>query len=216
MEERYMLVAKRFAEGKMSFPDFDIEQTMHPEMWSWLQSLLSDDIIRQPNHVFWSKCHSRQALEANSFRVKSTVMTFGLDSTLGQARAHDIIGNLVSLAYPEVQLKMPYTMSSFDLLQSIGLDCIGGMEADKIARDIINTVPSGLSIKERKKEAKRLLQEVFHISRKKPVWIQEPEWPVYEGRPMKYIRTEKINDEAQNHIFIDLETGATRTVFDAY
>ena len=45
MEERYMLVAKRFAEGKMSFPDFDIEQTMHPEMWSWLQSLLSDDII---------------------------------------------------------------------------------------------------------------------------------------------------------------------------
>lgn len=207
-------IVKRFAEGKTSYADFDTEQAQHPELWTWLQSLLIDEILQHPNHPFWNSCHSYRALEANLFHVKATIMAFGFNSPYGQALAYDIIGNLAKLAYPDIVLQKPPTITFYDILDAVGLDCIGGRDAEPIARNIIGSLPPTLSLKEKKAEAKHLLSNAFHIGKKKPKWIQEPEWPVYQGEPMEYVRTVKHGVEGQTHYFRDPKTGVERTVED--
>lgn len=96
---------------------------------------------------------------------------------------------------------------------------IGGKEIAEanIIGKIIDSIPRTLSKTARQKECRRKLKEIFHIEGKRyPNWIQEPEWPLYEGRPMKYIRTEKHNSEVRMHYFVDVETGVEKAVFDAY
>ena len=75
--ENYIKTAIRYAEGKMSGSDFEIEQASEPELWPWLQSLLTEEMKTDPKHEFWNICHSRSALEANNFRVKATALAFG-------------------------------------------------------------------------------------------------------------------------------------------
>lgn len=39
----------------------------------------------------------------------------------------------------------------------------------------------------RRREAKLALKKAFMIDRKKPSWVQEPEWLVADGQPLRFV-----------------------------
>ena len=169
--ENYIKTAICYAEGKMSGSDFEIEQASEPELWPWLQSLLTDEMKTDPKHEFWNICHSRSALEANNFRVKATALAFGYGFF---GNMHDIVSSLVKTVYPDIKIKTPPSYTKYDFL-------------DKL--------PSDLKKSERKREAKNELRKAFPITKRKPLWVQEPEWPVSNGKPLKFISQTKDGEK---------------------
>ena len=125
--ENYIKTAIRYAEGKMSGGDFEIEQASEPELWPWLQSLLTEEMKTDPKHEFWNICHSRSALEANNFRVKATALTFGYGFF---GNMHDIVSSLVKTVYPDIKIKTPPSYTKYDFMYEIGMEYVGGKEAD--------------------------------------------------------------------------------------
>ena len=111
--ENYIKTAICYAEGKMSDSDFEIEQASEPELWPWLQSLLTEEMKTDPKHEFWNICHSRSALEANNFRVKATALAFGYGFF---GNMHDIVSSLVKTVYPDIKIKTPPSYIKYDFM----------------------------------------------------------------------------------------------------
>lgn len=80
-------------------------------------------------------------------------------------------------------------------MYEIGMDYVGGKEADIIVQDILDKLPSDLKKSERKREAKNELRKAFPITKRKPLWGQEPEWPVSNGKPLKFISQTKDGEK---------------------
>jgi hypothetical protein len=63
----------------------------------------------------------------------------------------------------------------------------------------------------------------FRFMVKPPNWIQDPEWPLFQGRPMIFIgqidlplgSTSILNHTASYYVFMDYETGCTQVVSQA-
>ena len=72
---------------------------------------------------------------------------------------------------------------------------------------------SGVELREWLKE--RLLKE-FRFASQPPEWIQNPEWPIVEGRPLVFLGQLEVegyfHDEAAVYVFHDPETGECQTV----
>lgn len=93
-----------------------------------------------------------------------------------------------------------------DFMCDIGLECIGGPEADDLVKNVLDSLPDNLSIREKKKHAKKQLKQMFRLSGKKPDWVQEPEWPVLNGTPLRFVSQKKYGD-LFSYCFVDDLTG---------
>lgn len=107
-----------------------------------------------------------------------------------------------------------------DLLLSACPDCVDGPEvwACGILERLVAELPEGLRRPQRVKLLKERIAQAFHLApkAKRPHWLQNPDWPVHEGRPMRFLRTEKRHGgEVLLHHFMDDETGTERIVEDA-
>ena len=179
-----------FVQGKLSYDEFQVEFVLHPEIWAWVQQLVPKNIA-DINCPFRALYHNMQGFETNNFNVRATIMTFGYDDIYGRSIAHSLISALVKYHYPEIVSRKPPEQSSDDVLEAIGLDYIGGVEVDDIVKNIIWAYQ-----KDGKTAIKRALKDAFHISsRKHPTWVQEPEWPAINGKPMKFISQKNDGDK---------------------
>ena len=195
----------RYAE-KLTYDEFETEFLIHPEIWDWIQNLVPDD-IDDSRCDFRSHYANMQGFEANNYKVKSTVMAFGFDNPFGRSLAHSLISALIQYHYPQTICRKPLETSGEELLEKIKLDFLGGKDADDIIRSIV------VQYREKGTRAiKQALKDTFYInSRKHPVWIQEPEWPVINGIPLKYVK--QIQDgEKMIYVFEDLKTGDQKSV----
>ena len=109
--------------------------------------------------------------------------------------------------------------NSIKELYGLFLDCvpsyIGGREAEALIEGIFSSVSDDLPKTKRKALITQKIKEAFHIEgRKHPYWIQEPEWPFSNSKPMKYVKTVKVNSEKSHHYFVDVYTGEERIVED--
>ncbi len=212
-----------FAEGHISVSQFldDIEK--HPEILDWLQELEKDVMIRDaifdPTatdlrfavRIIMKPFNIREILQEQKQRKRSD-LSYHLN-------VHGFISKMLKRHFPNnPPVEDNSLREKFEFMIDVCPSYIGmGPENEAVLEKIVNAIPEGLSKTAAMKWANKRIKEAFHIEgRKYPHWFQEPEWPVYEGRPMKYVRTEKINREAQNHIFVDLESGIERTVLDAF
>jgi hypothetical protein len=63
----------------------------------------------------------------------------------------------------------------------------------------------------------------FRSLMKPPEWLQSPEWPIFQGRPMLYVgqidlprgSNPILNHDASYYVFLDYETGSTQVVVQA-
>ncbi len=188
-----------FVQGKLSYDEFEIEFVLCPEIWTWIQNLVPENIA--DSNCPFRALYPMQGFETNFYNVKATIMAFGYDDIYGRSVAHNLISTLVCYHYPDIVCRKPPEQSSADLLDKLGLDYLGGSDVDDIIKDTIFTYRS-----EGKNSVKKALKEKFHItSRKHPNWVQEPEWPATDGTPMKFI-SQKADGDKYTYEFQDVKT----------
>ncbi len=142
--------------------------------------------------------------------------------TLGyRLSLHSWITDLMQRHRPDLEFTPDTSLESLhDLLLTACPDCVDGPEvwACGILESLVAGLPEGLKHSQRVKLLKERIAETFHLGpkAKRPRWLQSPDWPVYEGRPMRFLRTEKQHGgEVLLHHFLDDMTGTERVIEDA-
>ncbi len=215
-----------FVEGRVNAKDFIGELEKDPSIIEWLQSvvpvgkqmqiavLVNPDDPYRPNEV-------RNVPYDVSYMVWKFSICGGPKGSLShQLNVHGVISELMGEIFPNEPLKPDSTLhDKFCFMLDTCPSYIGGSEVEQsgILDEIMGSVPKELSKTAAKKWAREQFKQRFHIQgRKHPYWIQEPEWPMYQGEPMEYVRTERTSVEYQTHVFRDPKTGTERKVFDAH
>lgn len=171
-----------YVTGKMSHEEFEAETYIDPVIWEEIQALVPAD-IEERQCPFRTVYGRMGALEANNYSVKATLTAFE-----NYSLTYDLISKLVKYQNPEIVCREPLQNEPEDLLESIRMDYIGGAEIDDCLREIMAEYP-------KKGDLKKKLKEFFPCSsRKHPEWVQEPEWPAMNGRPMKFIIQKQDGD----------------------
>ena len=220
-----------FVEGRVNAKDFITEIEKDPSVIAWMQSIVppgkqmqipvpanpgdpyrpyrTENVPYDVAYQIWIWC--RNASVSSGFRKASLAH---------QLNVHGEIARLMAEAFPDDPPKPDPTLhDKFCFLLDVCPSYIGGSEVEEsgILEEILNAVPKDLSKTAAKKWAKERIKELFHIKgRHYPYWIQEPEWPVFQGKPMEYVRTVRDSVEYQTHVFRDPHTGVERFVFDAH
>ena len=179
-----------FAAGKYSYAEFQSLFLHHPGIWDCVQNLLTREMLDDPEHPVWEKTF-RNRLESNGFVVRAACLAFGYDQ-FGQRLTWDIISRLVRFHFPEAKIREPVEESGEDLLEKLGLDALGGPQVERLIREILDEHRDIRPVKERNKRLKEKLRDTFHLKpRRKPIWVQEPEWPMGEFSPMEFVSSEE-------------------------
>ena len=77
------------------------------------------------------------------------------------------------------------------------------VDCPQITDKLIGQLPA-VSVSRKKKLLKRRLKELFIYDKKPPVWIQNPEWQLRGGKPMKF-RAQYKTDSGYRYEFYDDE-----------
>ncbi len=164
-----------FAEGKLSFEEFEKITEEKPEIWTWLQALL-DTQIQAGNTCLTGG--DKMRLEANGNYVQYASLSFGINSI-----SHELISHILQGSFPDIQVRCPpenECTDTIDILEKLGMGYIGGHEVDDLIEKTLNPSENGCSHKYTLREQRSLLKMLFHIvPRKVPVWVQEPDWLSY-------------------------------------
>jgi len=217
----YLKQSVDFIEGRTAPEDFESLIESDPNYLEWLQSIVPP---AKTMYTFDLEANTVVQLPYKIITALKDCERLAVGGPKGSPNyryaVHCKISNLIAEAFPELNLVPdPSYKDDFDLCLDACPMYIGGVEIAQanIIGGILASVPRTMSKTKRKKEVKARIIEAFHIEGKTyPRWIQEPEWPVYNGRPMRFLRTEKFNSEVRKHIFADDETGIERCIVDAF
>ena len=66
---------------------------------------------------------------------------------------------------------------------------------DSIFQQIIDDIPQNLSKSQRVKLGKEKVRALFKYDKTYPRWIQDPEWPIVNGKPLVFSHQEKVKGE---------------------
>lgn len=89
-------------------------------------------------------------------------------------------------------------------IQPDWIDC----QDDSILQPIIDSIPKDLSKTKRIAMGKEKIKELFRYDKTYPRWIQSPEWPIVNGKPLVFSHQEKAKggDIRTYYYFYDEDT----------
>ena len=151
------------------------------------------------------------------FSIRLSLRTEDPYSIAGRRDMQEHIICIMQHAFPELEIVVdPSIAENFRLPLDAIPDYIGGIEVQDIIDSIIDECPSEWSKTKKVKYIKERIKEEFHLEgRKHPYWIQVPDWPAHNGKPMKYVKTVKKHKWEWHQVyFVDPETGDERIVDD--
>ena len=191
-----------YAKGLLSHAEFEAELYLHPKLWDELQALMPED-ASNPDSAFWHLFPNRKLLETERYRVKQALLAFGWRGSL----AHALVSALVRYHDPSVEIREAIDDSDVSFLERNNLDYIGGPEVDVFVRELLlRDTDCSNQLK------KQHIREAFHIQgRKRPRWVQEPEWPFQNGKPLWFV-FQSHNGDLFEYLFDDPESGEQFTV----
>lgn len=208
--DQYLKYAVDFACGKLTFDEFELLFLQYPEIWDRVQDLLTEELMQNPDHPFWTRSN-RMRLESSNFSIRGAALAFGWDE-YGKRVAHGLISDLVEYTFPEIQRRDPPEQALDALLEKLGMEDLGGAEVDALVEQILLEGMDITPAKERNRVLKQRLKETFHLKpRKKPCWVQEPEWPMGGHSPMEFLAREQ-DGSLVRYRFRDADTGLEKTV----
>lgn len=210
-----------YIEGRMDAGTFEALLENDTDLLEWLQSIVPST---KTMYIFDTTVNNVVQLPYRIDEVLKDCESIQVGGPKGSPEyryiVHKEISDLIAVAFPELNLVRDCSIKdNYELCMDACPRYIGGVEIARanIIGALLATVPQTLSKANRKKEAKEKILNAFHIEGKKyPKWKQEPEWPVYNGNPMKFVRTQKVNSEVSIHYFVDVESGVERCVEDAF
>lgn len=201
-----MQVVFDFVQGLIGDEECEYIIYATPSIWSWVQELVPEDIGN--SDCEFRKCYcNMQGFETNDYNVKSTVTAFGYKRHI----ARSLISALVKYRFPQVAVKASIDTTPEDILEKMNLPYIGGDEAERLVRQILLDHKG-----EPRKVLKNKIKAAFGIenARKYPHWVQEPEWPFHDNRPMRFVG-ETREGELFSYHFVD-DVSGTKTTVEQY
>ena len=200
-----MNIVYDFLEGRTSYQTFIDQLYADDAIFDWFQSMVSDDMLKDQSF----RCSNSLDREGGSFKACITGrLGMGVCTMVD---IYDFIYHFLERALPDRKITwIDYYRKLADVyLDAVG-ECYGGPEVEDMINDIIMGLPEELSKTKKVKLAREKMRELFP-GKKRPFWIEGPEWPVCNGKPMMYI-SKKVDGDLFQYVFEDPETGERRIV----
>jgi len=202
-----------FLTGELDAKSFIMEIASNEELNERIRTLvLTEDANNRGSHLW--KSISYDALKSHGFDcLRFLKSTCKFDNTVSDnLNLHDVLRRVYGYYHPEVECTQKYE-DTFDVYLDAIQDCFDGPEVDSVVERIIQEALLSSSAKTKQRAtAKTMVKEAFHIlDRKRPRWIQGPEWPMGKDSPMQFVE-QKCKGEEVHYLFCDVKTGETRTV----
>ena len=202
-----MEIVYDFLEGRCNYETFVKHLQSNDEIFNWLQSLYFEEMLYDKSF----KCEN--SLWRSNGSVKTCIGDFKKFhiSIYVENDIYNFIYHYLTYALPERTIKkIDYYEKRAHLYTDAVNDCFGGIEVDGLISAIIDSVPKNFSKKEKIKYVKVKLNALFP-GNKRPFWIEFPEWPTFNGKPMVYIERKRNGDLFQ-YVFEDADSGKQRIV----
>ena len=92
------------------------------------------------------------------------------------------------------------------------------LDEDFLNYQIISKAPEGLTKTEKTAWCKKRIKELFQYDKISPRWIQNPEWPIINGRPLVFRKqtTNKMGKDKVDFIFYNPDTEEEHIVTQWY
>ena len=134
-----------------------------------------------------------------------------------ELNTHYEITKLFQEAFPQERIRPDKSIEEkFNFMLDACPAYIGGEEVigSGILEEIYEDTPVNLNKAHRVKYFKEKVKNLFYIENNHyPHWLQEAEWPMSNGKPMKYLSSKKIyNGEGREYTFENPDTHDVRTV----
>jgi len=81
-----------------------------------------------------------------------------------------------------------------------------GVNDISFLQNLINSAPNQLTAAQKLEWGKAKVKELFKYVDKKPNWIQEPDWPIIDKRPLIFTHQETVQDGFEKYYFYDERT----------
>jgi hypothetical protein len=95
------------------------------------------------------------------------------------------------------------------------------MDENFLDNYVISKIPEGLTKVKRLAWCKSRLKELFKYDKNPPRWIQAPDWPIKDDKPLFFVgqlelKNEVFHDEGAIYVFLDTESGDFDTITQFY
>lgn len=196
-------ILKNFVQGEIS--DKEFEQQLYTN--SALEKRLSDSAIN------WYGTYL-QDTTAFLYLIGQNYTT-----AKGLLNAHETVKLFLSKIGVEVTASTQRS-EDYDLLLSTSPKYIDA-KADYIEKYIVPKDRT-LSKSDQKQYIKQRYAELFKYQTKPPKWIQNPDWPIKNDKPLYFLgqiemkKGDLFHDEGSIYLFIETETGIIETVKQVY
>jgi len=208
-----------FLAGELPIDEFIKQWKADQRIVDWLQQIIDDTNDSYDNMNDQPYCLYRNAIvnfhkgSVSSFTKNIYNTQYGLDRIAEHSAIFNTVYSIVKVVFPDIPITTIYT-EQFDLcLYALG-ESIGGPEVENCIGDVMEEV-FALPARGRKKMAREKIRAMFPCEKRYPFWAQEPEWPMGEQRPMKFLYRKRDEDKV-DFIFKDVDTGKLRVVTQYY
>lgn len=189
-----------FVEGKISFDEFEKKYETNPDY----NKILDD---KKPGEKF--RCFSGMTVNEHMKLYKWSTTSGKLvvhRSVMFFLQYYNIPNNPTNIYQDEAQFKVDIQPSYVNI------------EDENFLNEIIEKSPKNMSKTKQKIWIKERIKEMFKFDSKPPRWIQDPEWPIVDGKPLvfKGQTKEQKNDERVYYTFYDPEDGKETTIMQFY
>ena len=202
--------------GELKMKDFI--KLLHTDinLSNQIRALVPTDAINNENHKLWNKI-SFSTFQKHDFDLLSVLSwVCKYDGTIGDnLNIWSTIKTVYAYNNPDLQYTKMYE-EAFSLYLDVIQDCYDGPEVEHIVETIVQNALQYKTKKSKIEAAKKDVRVAFHLEdRKRPYWIQGPEWPMGIKSPMKYVSRKRVGELVQ-FCFVDVDTGEYRIVDQYY
>lgn len=202
--------------GCIEMSDFFEQLNKDVELQEELRNLLPTDAVNNPDHALWEKYSYSAAKKYDFDFLKQLRACCRFDLSISDNL--NIFGSIRCIycfVHPTLICTKKYE-DSFDLYLDVVKDCYDGPEVRYLVEQIIQNALPLKTKKARITQARLELAHQFHLAdKKRPRWIQGPEWPMGLHSPMNYVLQKRMGESMQ-YIFEDFDTKESRIIIQYY
>lgn len=211
-----MIIIEEMLTGQVHMSEFITQLKTDPLLQEFLRNLVPEDARYNPDHALWKQIYygSFKQFDFDFLRFLNWICRY--DGSIGDnLDLFSCIRCVYSFYNPDIKVTSWYE-DSHALYLDVIRDCFDGSEVrDIVEKIILDALPLKYK-KLRIQQAKRDIEEQFHVvDKKRPRWIQGPEWPMGTHSPMMFI-SQKRSGEVVRYTFKDVDTDEIRVVEEYY
>lgn len=211
-----MEVIARMLTGEMEMSEFISELRTNRQVQEYIRNIVPQEAKGNPDHHFWNKMSYNTLMKLDFDYLRFLYWIGRFDESIGDnLNISSILSRAYCYHHPEIICTNRY-QNAYSLYLDIIKDCFDGPEVRHVTNNIIRRALVLKTKKQQVQQAKMEVEQVFHITdKKRPRWIQGPEWPMGAKSPMKFVSQKRIG-ECVEYLFTDVDAVNSRVVKQFY